>query len=293
MKKKPAIKVKNLKKYFDKTKAVDGVSFDVREGEIMGFLGPNGAGKTTTIKCLLNFYNPTAGDIRILGNNPETDLLPIQQNVGYLSAENNLYEEWTGREHINLLKKIRGGAPSEDDLIARLDYDPSKKVKNLSTGNRQKLALVLALMHNPKLMILDEPTSGLDPLLQQVIYEILKERVENGDTVFISSHNLAEVEQICDRVVIINKGHIEAIESIAKIQEKKVYNVFVYFEDKVPDNLDKKNLDIVRKYSDGVEILYKGDIMKLLGILDDYNIRDLQIAHSPLEKIFLEYYKNK
>lgn len=291
MKKKSVIKVNNLKKYFGKTKAVDGISFEVREGEIMGFLGPNGAGKTTTIKCFLNFYNPTSGEIRILGHNPETDLLPIQQNVGYLSAENNLYEDWTGREHINLLKKIRGGAPSEDDLIARLDYDPSKKVKNLSTGNRQKLALVLALMHNPKLMILDEPTSGLDPLLQQVIYKILKERVENGDTVFISSHNLAEVEQICDRVVIINKGHIEAIESIAKIQEKKVYNVFVYFEDKVPANLDKKNLDIVRKYSDGVEILYKGDIMKLLGILDDYNIRDLQIAHSPLEKIFLEYYK--
>jgi ABC-2 type transport system ATP-binding protein len=288
---KSTISVQNLKKYFGSVKAVDDISFEIGEGEIMGFLGPNGAGKTTTIRCMLDFLKPNSGKIKICGFNTATNLKEIQENIGFLPSEGHLYENWTGREHINLIKKIRKFVDDEEELIAKLDFDPSKKVKNLSTGNKQKLGLILALTHKPKVLILDEPTSGLDPLLQQVIYEILKDRVQKGTTVFLSSHNLTEVEQICDRVVIINHGKVEAIESIAKIQQKKIYTIFVYFEGKVPENLPNSNLTISRRLIDGLELTYKGDIIALLDILKGYKIKDLQISHSPLEKIFLEYYK--
>src|SRR4030042_3254268 len=166
-----AISVTNLKKYFGKTRAVDGISFEVNEGEIMGFLGPNGAGKTTTIRCLMDFIRPTQGQIEILGKDAQKNAPEVKADIGYLSSEVDLYKSWTGQEHIHFLEKIRGISKFDEELISELKFNPRKKVSALSTGNRQKLGLILALMHQPKLLILDEPTVGLDPLLHNYIYE--------------------------------------------------------------------------------------------------------------------------
>ncbi len=216
------IQIDNLKKYFGQTKAVDGISFEVKKGEIFGFLGPNGAGKTTTIRCMMDFLRPDEGTIEILGLDAQTDSPKLKGDIGFLSEEVNLYHNWTGQEHINLVKKIRGGGIDESDLIAKLDFNPQKKVKKLSLGNKQKLGLILALMHQPKILILDEPTTGLDPLLQQTIYEILQSEAQKGNTIFMSSHNLFEVERLCDRVCIIKNGKIVAIESIPEERRKKL-----------------------------------------------------------------------
>ena len=163
------IRVQNLKKYFGKTRAVDEISFDVNEGEIIGFLGPNGAGKTTTIRCLMDFIRPTEGKIEILGLDAQKNSAQLKTDIGFLSSEADLYKSWTGAEHIHFLERVKGISRFDEELIKNLKFDPRKKVGALSTGNKQKLGIILALMHQPKLLVLDEPTVGLDPLLQNYI----------------------------------------------------------------------------------------------------------------------------
>lgn len=288
----PTIQVKNLKKHFGKTKAVDGISFDINKGEIMGFLGPNGAGKTTTIRCLMDFLRPDSGSIEILGLDAQGDSEELKNDIGFLSGEVKFYDNWTGREHIDFIKRIRNSKIDEQDLISKLDFDPSKRARNLSTGNKQKLGLILALMHKPKVLILDEPTTGLDPLLQDAIYDILKAEAKDGATIFFSSHNLAEVERICDRVLILRKGKIVDKESIAELKVKRMYTVYVYFEDEIPrKQLETNGMKIAKDLGDGVVLNVTGDIRPLLRKLDDFKIKDLEITHSNLEDIFLKFYK--
>ncbi|HEX7456391.1 MAG TPA: ABC transporter ATP-binding protein [Candidatus Nanoarchaeia archaeon] len=287
------ISVKNLKKHFGKTKAVDGVSFDVREGEIMGFLGPNGAGKTTTIRCMMDFIRPTEGKIEILGQDAQKNTAKIKSDIGYLSSETNLYKSWTGNEHIHFLERIRGISQFDEKLIEELKFDPKKRAGALSTGNRQKLGIILALMHQPKLLILDEPTVGLDPLLQNYIYEILKAEAAKGNTVFMSSHNLAEVEKICDRVIILKEGKIAAVESINDIKRKRIYTIYAYFEGEVPKKeLDTDGIELVKELSNGLVLRIKADIRPLLHKLSEYdNLKDLEITHATLEEVFMEFYR--
>ncbi|OGY24430.1 MAG: hypothetical protein A2Y57_03535 [Candidatus Woykebacteria bacterium RBG_13_40_7b] len=288
-----AIKVDKLKKYFGKTKAVDGISFEVKEGEIMGFLGPNGAGKTTAIRCLMDFIRPTEGKIEILGHDAQKDTTEIKSDIGYLSSETDLYKSWTGKEHINFLEKIRGISKFDEELIEELKFDPKKKAGALSTGNRQKLGIILALMHQPKLLILDEPTVGLDPLLQNYIYEILRSETAKGNTIFMSSHNLAEVEKICDRVVILKDGKIVAIESINDIRRKRIFTVYAYFEGDVPKKqIVTDGISLVEEFSDGLVLTVKGDIKPLLTKLSGFkNLKDLEITHASLEEVFMEFYR--
>ncbi|MCZ2846022.1 MAG: ABC transporter ATP-binding protein [Candidatus Bathyarchaeota archaeon] len=286
------IRVDNLKKFFGKTKAVDGISFEVREGEIMGFLGPNGAGKTTTIRCMMDFLRPDEGKIKILGLDAQIDSQKLKRDIGFLPEEDNLYNSWSGRDHINLVKKIRGSKIQEDELVARLKFDPRKKVKTLSTGNKQKLGLILALMHKPKVLILDEPTSGLDPLLQHTIYDILKSEARRGTSIFMSSHNLAEVERICDRACIIKNGKIVTIESISELKNKKLYTIYVYFEKMIPkDMLISERVEIIKEFEDGFMLTVRGDINPLLYKLNQQKLKDLEINHANLEEIFMEHYK--
>jgi len=285
------IVVKNFKKHFGKTKAVDGISFDVKKGEIMGFLGPNGAGKTTTIRCMMDFIRPDGGTIEILGQDAKEKSAELKEEIGFLSGEVHLYKNWTGQDHINLIRKIREKKFDENGLIEQIDFNPHKKIKNLSSGNKQKLGLLLALMHKPKILILDEPTTGLDPLLQNTIYDILKEEASKGKTIFMSSHNLAEVERICDRVCIIKDGKIVATESVPNLKRKRLYTVKVYFEGKVPSKeLSSNGVEISRELSDGLILSVKGDIRPVLRKLDDYKIKDIEITHSNLEDLFLKYY---
>lgn len=289
---KTTIQVQNLKKYFGKVKAVDDISFEVNEGEIFGFLGPNGAGKTTTIRCIMDFLRPDTGLIEVLNKDAQKYSQKLKEKIGFLSGEFSPYKNWTGQDHMNLLKKIRKVKTCEKELMKKLEFDPTKKVKNLSSGNKQKLGLILALMHKPQILILDEPTLGLDPLLQNTIYEILKKEVKNGKTVFMSSHNMAEVERICDRVCIIKQGKIVAIEDIGSLKKKRLYTVRVLFKETVSrKDLETNGIKVSDVLLDGFILQVKGDITELINKLNDYQLKDIEISHSNLEDMFLEYYK--
>ncbi len=288
------IEVKNLKKYYSKTKAVDDISFNVKKGEIIGFLGPNGAGKTTTIRCMMDFIKPDSGSIEIFGFDSKEDSERIKKDIGYLSGELNLYTEWTGREHIKFLKGLRKNSKFDNKLIEKLNFNPNVKVKSLSTGNKQKLALIIAIIHNPKLLILDEPTTGLDPLLQDIIYDVLKKKAREGVSIFMSSHNLSEVERVCDKVLILKQGKIVDKESISKLKEKRLYTVYVYFDKKVSEKEMRtrdKDIEIRKNFGDGFMLSVRGDIKPLLKKLEQFKIKDIEIKHSNLEDIFLKFYK--
>lgn len=287
-----AIRVRNLKKYFKEKKAVDGISFEVTEGEIFSFLGPNGAGKTTTIRCMMDFIRPSEGSIEILGLDAQKKSLEIKKELGYLSAEVRLCDSWTGREHIDFFKKIIGDGNSADALVERLGFDPTVKARTLSSGNRQKLGIILALMSNPQVIILDEPTTGLDPLLQHTVYEILNESRKNGATIFMSSHNLSDVERISDRVGIIRAGKMVATESIASLKKKHLYTAHVTFKKKVSkQEIEEPGLEVVAELPTGFDIKVTEDLDRLVKKLAQFHIEDVEIEHAGLEEIFLKYYE--
>mgnify|MGYP001425979614 CR=1 FL=1 len=259
------LEVQNLKKYFGKTFAVDGISFSVEKGEIFGFLGPNGAGKSTTIRCLMDFIRPTEGIIKIFGKDSCIDSEIIKKDIGYLPGNVRLYDGWTGEDHIKFIEGIRGKSERADELINKLDFNPKIKTKILSSGNKQKLGLILALMYDPKLLIMDEPTVGLDPLLQNKIYEILEDLKSKGTTIFMSSHNLPEVERLCSRVGIIKDGKLIALEDIEKLHAKRIHIVTVIFEGKFnKDDFSFDGVEVSEVLPDGLVIRVKDDINILI-----------------------------
>ncbi|MFA6422864.1 MAG: ABC transporter ATP-binding protein [Patescibacteria group bacterium] len=283
------IEVKNLKKHFGNIKAVDGISFSVEEGEIFGFLGPNGAGKTTTIRCMTDFIRPDDGKIMILGKDVAGEIVEIKKDMTYLPASAQFYGNWTGKEHLDLIKAIRHGDGEIEEYAKRLDFNPNLRAKTLSTGNKQKLGILLALVNKPKVIILDEPTSGLDPLLQNTFNKILKDLSAQGTTIFMSSHNLHEVEEICGRVAIIKDGKLMAVESIRDLKQKRIYRVTVSFEKDVPD-LSKVIDKIEEKKDGGIVAIVKGDINPFITELSSHKVKSLEIIQAPLDEIFLEFY---
>ncbi len=286
------IEVKNLKKYFGKTKAVDDVSFSVEQGEIFGFLGPNGAGKTTTIRCMMDFIRPTGGSIAILGKDAQKDSVELKKKIGYLSGELKLYKKWTGQDHIDFVKSLNGDHDMAKEICDRFGFNPALKVKSLSSGNRQKLGIVMAFMTKPAVLIMDEPTNALDPLLQNTMYELIEEVAKQGTTVFMSSHNLAEVDRVCSRVGIIKKGKMVATESIKNLKEKRLYTITAFFKgafDRQAFAMD--NVQVTKEINEGLILSAKGDINPLVKKLSEFNLRDLQIEHASLEDIFLEFYE--
>jgi len=288
------IETKNLKKYFGKTHAVDGVDFEVNKGEIFGFLGPNGAGKTTTIRMMMDFIKPDQGEIKILGKDSQKDSVEIKKEVGYLAPLPRLYENLTGKEHIRLISSIRGGEKNAQELIKKFDFDENKKVRTLSSGNRQKLSLILALMDKPKVLILDELTTGLDPILQNAVYNTLLEYRDKGITIFLSSHNLPEVQRICDRAAIIREGKIVAVEEVRELKKKHIFNVNIVFDDKVEaGDFKMKGVEIKEKLDYSLHLVVKGDINTVLAKIAKYKVRDLEIGHAGLEEVFLEFYEDK
>ena len=287
-----AIEVHTLKKYFGKTKAVDGISFSVEKGEIFGFLGPNGAGKTTTIRCIMDFIRPMEGSIKILGKDAQKDAVCLKKSIGYLSGNVRLYGKWTGQMHIDFIRKLSGGENISEQLIKRLNFNPTVKTKQLSSGNKQKLGIILAFMLNPELLILDEPTLGLDPLLQNEIYELLSEMTQNGSTVFMSSHNLAEVDRVCGRVGIIKEGKMAATESIAALKEKKIITVHANFTHPVKkEEFLSENIELVKEFANGVILKVKGDVNPLVRKMAKYTLQDISISPASLEDIFMEHYE--
>lgn len=230
-----AIVLDNLTKTYGRRRGLDGLDLRVHAGEVLGYLGPNGAGKSTTIRLLLDLIRPTAGSARVLGLDPRTDAVALHRRVGYLPGDFTVDGRQTVRSCLRFLSGLRGGLPPAriDALAERLDLDQSARIKSLSKGNRQKVGLVQAFMHEPELLILDEPTSGLDPLVQQTFLDMVTEAANRGATVFMSSHVLAEVQAVADRVAIIRDGRLVALDTVTALRSAAVRTIELTFAEPV------------------------------------------------------------
>jgi ABC-2 type transport system ATP-binding protein len=232
----PLIEIEDLTKSYGSHRGIIDVDLVVNEGEAFGFLGPNGAGKTTTIRTLLDHIRPTSGQARIFGIVTTEDPVAIHKRIGYLPGEFSLYDKLTGGQTIDYFANLRGGvdAAYQADLIGRLDLDTSRKFKEYSKGNKQKVGLIVALQHRPDLLVLDEPTSGLDPLVQQTFFDVIREAKSEGRTVFLSSHILGEVEKTCDRVGIIREGRLVKVDRVEALRDLAHHQVELRFAGDVP-----------------------------------------------------------
>jgi ABC-2 type transport system ATP-binding protein len=230
------IETQNLTKSYGAHRGIVDIDLTVNEGEAFGFLGPNGAGKTTTIRTLLDHLRPTSGKAFVFGIETTVDPVAIHRRIGYLPGEFALYDKLTGGQTIDYFANLRGGVDKayQSDLIRRLDLDTSRKFKEYSKGNKQKVGLVAALQHRPDLLMLDEPTSGLDPLVQQTFFEIIREAKAEGRTVFLSSHILGEVEKTCDRVGIIRDGRLVKVDRVEALRDLAHHQVELRFAGDVP-----------------------------------------------------------
>ena len=230
------IQIENLTKSYGTHRGVVDIDLEVGEGEAFGFLGPNGAGKTTTIRTLLDHLRPTSGRALVFGIETTVDPVAIHRRVGYLPGEFTLYDKLTGGQTIEYFANLRGGVDSgyQASLVDRLDVDPTRKFREYSKGNKQKIGLIVALQHRPDLLILDEPTSGLDPLVQQTFYEVIREAKAEGRTIFLSSHILSEVEKTCDRVAIIRDGRLAKVDRVEALRDLAHHQVELRFSGDVP-----------------------------------------------------------
>lgn len=284
-----AIQTEGLTKFYGSSRGILDLDLTVQEGEFYGFIGPNGAGKSTTIRTLLGLIRKTRGSARVLGKDIVKEKEQILAETGYLPSEAVFYPDMRGRDLLRLSADLhrKDCQKTSEELCERLQLDPSRRIGELSFGNRKKLAVICALQHNPRLCILDEPTGGLDPLMQREFFEILKERNRQGMTVFLSSHILSEVQRFCSRAAIIREGRIIAsgsVEELGRTNAKRISIRGSFDPSGLPDVRDLQRSD------DTVSFLYGGDINLLLARLGKDPILDLTISEPDLEEIFLHYY---
>lgn len=286
-----AIQLSNLTKYYGKSRGILNLNLDVKEGEFFGFIGPNGAGKSTTIRTLLGLITPSSGQAKIFDETIRRRNPQIRSHIGYLPSEAVFYRGMKVKDLLKLSADLhyKDCSAEREILCRRLQLDINRKVDELSFGNRKKVAIVSALQHQPKLLILDEPTSGLDPLMQREFFQIIRERNEQGATVFLSSHVLSEIQRNCTRAAIIREGRIIAcdrVEALSKTNAKRI---------SVQGQVSLDSLEEIRdlKENDGIfSFLYGGDIHRLLETLSAGTITDLSISDPDLDEIFLHYYEN-
>lgn len=285
----------NLTKvYSGKKKALDSLSLEVQPGEVFGYLGPNGAGKTTTIRLLLDFIRPTSGSAKVFGLDTISHSAQIRSRIGYLPAELNLWNNLTAMQVVRYMANLRGmkDVRYAHELGERLEFDFSKRIKSFSTGNKRKLGLILALMHKPELLILDEPSSGLDPLMQQTFNQLMLEAQKNGQTIFISSHVLSEVQVICDRVAILRHGQLKEVARVDSLTTADYRSVMLRFREPVPANVFEAIPGATQVSVDGktARLNFAGTFDPLLRAIAPYYVEDLDLQVPSLEDIFLTYY---
>ncbi len=289
------VEVDGLTRRFGSRRGVTDVSFVIAAGEVFGFLGPNGAGKSTTIRLLLGLYRADSGRMQVFGLDPVADGVEIHRRVGYLPGELALYPRLTGQRHLDCVARIRGltDFTYRDELVERFGAELDSPVHTLSKGNRQKIGLVLAFMHKPELLVLDEPTAGLDPLLQEEFIKLVRETAADGRTVFLSSHELDEVQRLVDRLAIIKDGRMIVTDTIEHLRRKAPRTVELHFDHPV-DDTRFDGLDGVRVLDstpDRITLALTAPIGPLLRVAADLEPVDMTARAADLDELFLDYYR--
>jgi ABC-2 type transport system ATP-binding protein len=294
MKSDDVVVTEHLTKSYGANRGIVDVSMTIEAGEVFGFLGPNGAGKTTTIRTLLDFIRPTSGRATVLGLDPHASSVEVHRRVGYLPGEFAAYEHMTGREYLGYFAALRGGVDHGlvGELSERLQSDLSVRIASLSHGNKQKLGLIQAFMHRPTLLILDEPTQGLDPIVQQRFHTLVLEARAGGQTVFLSSHDLPEVERVCDRVGIIRDGRLITVEDVGSLKTRAVRTLEIHFASPVPADAftGLSGVQDVEVHGDVVRCGVAGSMDPVVKAAARFDVVDLSSHEPSLEDIFLAFY---
>jgi ABC-2 type transport system ATP-binding protein len=293
----PVIAATGLSKDFGSGRGLFGLDLEVGRGEVFGFLGPNGAGKSTTMRLLLDLIRPTAGAARILGLDSRKDSVEIRRRVGFLPGDFALYPKLTGQVVLDYLAQLRGGVDRRvlDSLVERFDADLERPIRQLSTGNRQKLGLVQAFMHEPELLILDEPIAGLDPLVQQSFHAMLGEVSAQGRTVFLSSHTLSEVERVTHRVAVLRRGRLVVVDTLENLRKVAVQRLEIEFGDQV-DPATIRALPGVKEVEAAgrtLTVSLEGSADAVIKAAAAHEVRAIRSREDDLEDIFLRYYEDE
>ncbi len=286
------IEIQNLTKMYGKNRGIVDVSLDVREGEVYGFIGPNGAGKTTTLRLLMGLIFPTSGTASLFGKDCVEDGHTVRAEIGYLPSEVFYYD----RMRVKQLLEYSASFYKKDctarinELCERMDLDVSRKIDDLSYGNKKKVGIVQGLLHSPKLIVLDEPTSGLDPLMQHRFFNIIREENEKGATVLFSSHILSEVQRLCDRLAIIKEGSVIRIDEVSQIN-KEAYRKFRIVSDSLTEvDFQIEGVSDIKREAQEITFYHSGNINDVIKVVSGGNLIDMQIEEPDLEEIFLHYY---
>lgn len=288
----PILEIKHLTKYYGKILGVKDLSLALYKGEIFGFIGPNGAGKSTTIRSIMHLVNKTSGQVLLYGQELTGEDPALKESIGYLPSEVHLYEDLTVKEmldyHASFYK--RDLSQRRRELVKKLQLDETKKIEDLSLGNSKKLGIILAFMHEPKLLILDEPISGLDPIMQQTFYNLLREEKQKGTTILYSTHILSEISKICDRIGIIREGKLVNVETTRELQAKNF--VYVTITAKDVDGIVKSlGLEDFEREDNTVRFKNNLPLNELVRALADYDLQELLIEEATIEDMLLHYYK--
>lgn len=294
MSQKSVIQTKNLHKHFGATKALNGLDLEVKAGEVHGFLGPNGAGKSTAIRVLLGLLRKSAGQVSLLDGDPWKNAVSLHKRLAYIPGEVNLWPNLTGGECIDILSKLRGNGTDKKrrtELLERFELNPTKKFRTYSKGNRQKVAIVAALISDVELYIMDEPTSGLDPLMEATFQQTVKELRHNGKTIFLSSHILAEVEALCDRISIIRAGKVVQTGSLNELRHLTRNNVKVVTGKPLAGLSDLKGVHSVKHENSHTSFeLDTAEMNQVIAFLTKFDIRHLVCNPPTLEELFMRHY---
>ena len=287
-----AIRIDGLSKRFGDVEALAPLDLEVGEGEVLGYLGPNGAGKTTTIRLLLGLLHPSSGRAEIFGRDVQRDTVAAHRHIAYVAGETSLWPSLTGEETLHLLGKVQGRIDPayRDELIERFAFDPSKKVRSYSKGNRQKLGLIAGLMSRADVLLLDEPTSGLDPLMEREFRGCVHEAKAAGQTVFLSSHILGEVEALCDRVAILRSGRLVEVGTLAEMRHLSALSVEATFTASPPDLSQVPGVSDIEVDGNRMSLRVRGSVEPLLEQLSAARVTKLLSREPSLEELFLAQY---
>lgn len=291
------IQLSNLTKSFGKNRGVTNINLSVPKGSVFGFLGPNGAGKSTTINMILGFTSPNKGSISVFNKSVSKESINIRKNIGFLASDMSLDGSLTGLQQLEYHGRLRGNFDKKyvSELAIRLQCDLSKKIKTLSRGNHQKVALISAFMHKPELLILDEPTSGLDPIMQAEFNTLISEHKARGGTTFISSHVLSEVQELCDHIAFIRSGELIANTTMKELVEDAPRIVSVNSPDSSLEKAVNKlnGASEINVNGNAFEFIFRGNTNNLLNALTEHNILDIIIKEPELEDLFMKYYQKE